>query len=313
MNGNMRQLPAFALLGLAMVLWAGNSIVGRAVHTDVGPFTLSFVRWAGASLILAPFAMLALLRDWPVVRRAWKQVLLLGLLGVGAFNALLYSGLQYSTATKALLIQAAVPACVTLMDRLFFGTRARPWHLVGVVAAMAGVLLIVFEGDPVAALRLRFGRGDVLLFGAVLVWSAYTVLLRIKPDVAPLSFLLATFVIGVLVMAPFAIWELGSGVMPQWSPRLLGAFAYVAVLPSLVAFMIYNSAAESLGPSKAGQTIMLMPVFGAFLSAALLGEALYSHHFVGMALIAAGIALSAMASRRQPTGALPGARLEDGA
>ncbi|MGZ3171972.1 MAG: EamA family transporter, partial [Croceibacterium sp.] len=88
MPADTRQLRAFALLALVMVLWAGNSIVGRAVRNDVDPMTLAFVRWAGASLILLPFALRPLRRDWPAIRKAWKPVLVLGLLGVGAFNAL---------------------------------------------------------------------------------------------------------------------------------------------------------------------------------------------------------------------------------
>jgi drug/metabolite transporter (DMT)-like permease len=56
MPADSRQLRAFALLALVMVLWAGNSIVARAVRNDVEPLTLAFVRWAGASAILLPFA-----------------------------------------------------------------------------------------------------------------------------------------------------------------------------------------------------------------------------------------------------------------
>ena len=89
MFSDRRQLTAFALLGLVMVFWAGNSIVARAVRFDVPPFTLAFLRWTGASLAVAPFAIIPLRRDWPVIVRHWKPILVLGLLGIGAFNALL--------------------------------------------------------------------------------------------------------------------------------------------------------------------------------------------------------------------------------
>src|SRR6185312_8132304 len=120
MPDESRNLRAYAGLVLVMVLWAGNSIIGRAVRGEVDPLTLAFVRWTGASLILLPFAWGPLRREWPAIRAAWKPILLLGLLGVGAFNALLYSGLQYTTATNGLLLQAAIPAEVVIFDRLFF-------------------------------------------------------------------------------------------------------------------------------------------------------------------------------------------------
>ena len=312
MSADSRQFRAFALLALVMVLWAGNSIVGRAVRHDVAPLTLAFVRWAGASAILLPFAWRGLRREWPAVRAAWKPIVLLGLLGVGAFNALLYSGLQYTTATNGLLLQAAIPACVVLFDRLFFGVRSPPLQNLGVVSSILGVAAIVFAGDPAQALRLHFGLGDVLILIAVVVWSLYTVLLRLKPAISAASFLATTFLIGALAMAPFFADDLISGERIAFTPGVIGAFAYVAVLPSIVSYFIFNSATETVGPARAGLAITLMPIFGAFLSAALLGEKLHGYHFVGMVLILLGIALS-LAGRRAHggSGAAQSAPLEE--
>ena len=312
MSADSRQFRAFALLALVMVLWAGNSIVGRAVRHDVAPLTLAFVRWAGASSILLPFAWRGLRREWPAVRAAWKPIVLLGLLGVGAFNALLYSGLQYTTATNGLLLQAAIPACVVVFDRLFFGVRSPPLQNLGVVSSILGVAAIVFAGDPAQALRLHFGLGDVLILIAVVVWSLYTVLLRLKPAISAASFLATTFLIGALAMAPFFADDLISGERIAFTPGVIGAFAYVAVLPSIVSYFIFNSATETVGPARAGLAITLMPIFGAFLSAALLGEKLHGYHFVGMVLILLGIVLS-LAGRRAHggSGAAQSAPLEE--
>ncbi|HTK72648.1 MAG TPA: DMT family transporter [Croceibacterium sp.] len=312
MSADSRQFRAFALLALVMVLWAGNSIVGRAVRHDVAPLTLAFVRWAGASAILLPFAWRGLRREWPAVRAAWKPIVLLGLLGVGAFNALLYSGLQYTTATNGLLLQAAIPACVVVFDRLFFGVRSPPLQNLGVVSSILGVAAIVFAGDPAQALRLHFGLGDVLILIAVVVWSLYTVLLRLKPAISAASFLATTFLIGALAMAPFFADDLISGERIAFTPGVIGAFAYVAVLPSIVSYFIFNSATEIVGPARAGLAITLMPIFGAFLSAALLGEKLHRYHFVGMVLILLGIVLS-LAGRRAHggSGAAQSAPLEE--
>lgn len=299
MPADSRQFRAFALLALVMVLWAGNSIVGRAVRGEVLPLTLAFVRWAGASAILLPFAWRGLRREWPAVRAAWKPILLLGLLGVGAFNALLYSGLRYTTATNGLLLQAAIPACVVIFDRLFFAVRSPLLQNLGVACSILGVAAIVFQGDPAQALRFRFGSGDVLVLVAVVVWSLYTVLLRLRPAISSTSFLAATFLIGATVMAPFFARDLLAGERIAFTPGVLGAFAYVAVLPSIVSYYIFNSATATVGPARAGLAITLMPIFGAFLSAALLGEQLHSYHFAGMALIVLGIALSLVGKRGQ--------------
>ena len=312
MHADRRQLTAFALLGLVMVLWAGNSIVGRAVRFDVPPLTLAFVRWLGASLILLPFAATPLKRDWTAIKKAWKPILLLGLLGVGAFNALLYSGLRYTTATNALLLQAAVPALVVLFDRLFFAVRSPRLQTGGVAFSTLGVLAIVFEGDAARAMKLHFGLGDLLVLASVLVWALYTVFLRLRPAISATSFVAATFLIGAAAMAPLALGEWLSGQTIRWGPQVWGAFAYVCVLPSIVSYFIFNSATRTVGAAKAGQAITLMPLFGAFLSAALLGERLHGYHFAGMALIVAGIVLSVLALPRQvPAGAVLEPSLEN--
>jgi drug/metabolite transporter (DMT)-like permease len=307
-----RHTQAFLLLGLVMLLWAGNSIVARAVRHDIAPFTLAFLRWAGATLAVAPFAIRPLRRDWPAIRRGWRPLLFLGLMGIGAFNGLLYSGLQYTTATNALLLQAAIPAAMVLCDRLFFGVRSNAWQIVGVSASMLGVAAIVFEGDPAAALRLHFGFGDALILVSVVVWALYTVFLRVRPAISPTSFIAVTFSIGVLTMGPLAAIELRAGETIAWSGPIVAAILYVALLPSLLSYFIYNHATAIVGPANAGQAITLMPLFGAAIAAVLLGEGLHPFHFVGMAFILAGIALGLFAVRaQQPAGAAKSGGLED--
>ena len=294
-----------ALLVLVMLFWAGNSIVGRAVAGEVPPLTLAFIRWTGALAILAPFAIGPLRRDWPTIKIRWKPVLLLGLLGVGAFNALLYSGLQYTTAANALLLQAAIPGAVLVLDRLVYAQRSGSLQVAGTIASIAGVVFIAFQGDVGKALSLHLGKGDALVLAAVAVWSLYTVFLRLRPKVAPTSFVAATFAIGVLAMAPLALWEWHDGLRIVWSLKTILALVYVAVFPSLLSYFIYNQAAAQLGAARAGQSITMMPVFGALLSAPLLGEPLQAYHAVGMGLICLGIALGIWALRRQQAGGAP--------
>ncbi|MFD2134313.1 EamA family transporter [Novosphingobium resinovorum] len=126
----------------------------------------------------------------------------------------------------------------------------------------------------------------------VVVWGLYTVLLRKRPPIAPASFLLMVFLIGAVFMAPLAAWEAAQGLAVAWSPKVLSAFLYVGIFPSVLAYFIYNAATVQLGAARAGQAITLMPLFGALLSALLLGERLEGYHFLGMALILAGIVLS---------------------
>ena len=292
-------LRVYAMLVLVMLFWAGNSIVGRAVHEEIAPFTLALARWAGAFVLLAPLAWKQARADWPVARRHWRMILLLGALGVAAFNALLYSGLAHTTATNSVLIQAGIPALVLVLGLVLFHERPAVTQVIGVTIAAFGAAVIVAQGDLSVLASLRFGYGDVLIVAAALIWAFYTVLLRARPTIHPLSFLLLTFAIGAIAMAPLAAGEWAARPL-QLTPNVLGAIAYVAVLPSVVAYFFYNKAVAAIGASDAGQMLSLQPLLGAVLAWTFLREPLYDFHFVGMALIALGIALP-LAARLRPT------------
>ncbi|AGH50128.1 putative permease [Sphingomonas sp. MM-1] len=291
-------LRAYAMLAFVMLFWAGNSIVGRAVRDDIPPFTLAFVRWTGALIILLPIAWRGLVRDKAALIAGWKSVLALGLIGVSGFNGLLYWGLHHTTATNGLLLQAATPALVLVCNALFFRDRAGGWQVAGVTLSTIGVLLVVTHADLGVLAGFRLGKGDILILGAVLAWSIYTSLLRIRPAISQASFLFATFLIAALAMLPLAVWEWHAAPPIHWRPAVIGAFAYVAILPSLIAYYLFNSAVEMIGAGRAGQTISLMPLFGAGLAAALLDEPLHGYHLAGMALILGGIGMTALLQRR---------------
>ncbi len=298
MKTERNALTAYLMLSFVMLVWAGNAIVGRAVRADVPPLTLAFVRWAGASLLLLPFAAKTLLHERAAILRGWRPILALGLTGVCAFNALLYTGLRETPASNALLLQAAIPMLVMLLDRIAFGARSGGWRVAGILLSTLGVVVIVFQGDPARVITLQLGGGDTIILAAVVAWSVYTVLLRLRPDISALSFLAVTFLIGVIVMAPLALWEATHGGTVRMSAGVIGAFAYVCVLPSLIAYLLFNAAVARIGPASAGQAITLMPLFGALLSVLLLGEKLHGYHAAGMTLILGGILLSLLGSRK---------------
>lgn len=289
-----------ALMGLVVVilLWSGNAIVGRAVRDEIPPLFLALVRWAGALAILLPFAGRHLMRDAAKLLSSWKIVLLLGLTGVASFNALIYTGLHYTTASNSMLLQAAIPPLVLLADRVLFGVRPRAAQLAGVAAALAGVIVIVCQGSLGRLLDLHLGVGDLYILIAVVAWALYTSLLRLRPDVHPLSFLAATFAIAALAMLPAAATESARIATMRWTPGVVGGCLYVAIFPSLIAYLLYNRAVAEVGPAIAGQAISLLPLFGAGLAALLLSEPLHGYHATGMALIALGLGIGWLALRR---------------
>lgn len=298
-----KRTRAYTMLGIVMLLWAGNSIVGRAVRETIPPFTLAFGRWMGAFLVLTPFALRKAMAERAQIRAHARVLLLLGGLGVGAFNAFLYSGLRHTTATNALLMQATIPPLVLVLGRLLFKDRAAFGQILGVILSTIGVMVIVFRGDLGALAGLHVGLGDLLVMCGCLAWALYTVCLRLRPALRPETFVWITFAIGVLTMAPLAAMEAARGAQVVWNWGTASAFVYVALFPSVIAYFLYNGAVAQIGAGAAGQAICLMPLFGAGLAVPLLGEPLRSYHGAAMALILLGVALGAWGSAGKPASA----------
>lgn len=283
---------AYLLLTLTALFWAGNSIVGRAARELVPPGALSFWRWSIALALLLPLAWPHLKRDWPVLRAHWPIMLILGALGIGAFNTLLYTGLQSTTALNAMLIQSAQPALILTVGALVMQDRTSPRQIAGVIVSLAGVLVIIGRGDAQTLWALRLNIGDAIIGFAVVLWALYSVLLLRRPIVHPLSFLAASIMIGVVVIAPVYAAELWRGrlIVPSAGSAL--AIAYVSVFPSFLAYLFFNRGVELIGSAATGQYMNVMPLMGAGLAMLFLGEALHPFHVAGLTLVVAGIAVA---------------------
>lgn len=287
--------PALVMLGGTMLFWAGNFIVARYVRADVPPIMLALLRWVGATLVLLPIAWRGFREDLPALLAGWRAMLVLGVAGVGGFNTFAYMGLQYTTAINGLLVQATIPGMVLLMGALVLRQSESWLRVTGIGLSMLGSIFTIFRGDADALLGLDLGRGDVLVFIGCVLWALYTVALRFAPNVRPTSLLLASFLIGLAVVLPVAL--LTDEPPVRWTATALAGIAYVAIFPSVIAYFLYNAAVARAGPAIAGQAITLMPPVGAVLAALLLAEPLHWYHGVGLALILAGIALSARAGK----------------
>lgn len=279
------------------LFWAGNAIIGRAAVGVVPPVGLAFWRWTLGAAILLPFAWQHLRADRRVLAAHWPIVLLLTALGVGAFNTLLYLGLRTTTAMNGVMMQSAMPVIIVLMGVAFFRDRVRSAQWLGILVSLVGASVLISHGDPAALLQLQFNVGDILVFVAVVCYCAYTVLLRRRPDVHPLSFLVATFVGGAAMLFPFYLWETASGFPMPLSLQALGSIAYTALCASILAYLCFNRAVALAGAGVAGLSFHLMPVFGTVLAILILGERAQLYHGAGIALIAVGILLVTRKSR----------------
>jgi drug/metabolite transporter (DMT)-like permease len=279
------------LFVLTTVFWAGNMTVGRWIAGQVPPVTLAFLRWAGATIFILPFAWGYVAREWPTVRANWPVLLVLGVTGSGLFNTFQYAALVHTTATSAGIIYASGPIMIALMSHFLNGERIAPLQFSGIALSLLGVVLVLTHGVPLAIAHQGFNRGDVIMLLAVVIWAFYTAYLTRRPRLHAMTFAAVTYAIAALINLPMSAIELAGGAVLKLTPETGLAILYVAIFPSLVAYLCYNRGVEIIGPAKAGIYMNLVPLLAALFGIVFLGEQPALYHAAGFAFILLGVAL----------------------
>jgi drug/metabolite transporter (DMT)-like permease len=283
---------AYLLLSLTSLFWSGNVVLGRFVAPLIPPITLSVIRWAGAFLILLPFAARYLVHDWPAIRKHAGLLTLLALTGFSAYNTMAYYGLHFTTAINGLLLQSVSPLFVALWSFLLFGDRLSARQAAGICVSLAGVVVIICHGSLATLLAIAFNQGDLWFVIALLIYAFYAAMLRVRPPLHPLSFLAVGMGVGAILLLPGMAIEIASGQTMILDFTTALSLIYVCVFPSLLGYLFLNRGIELVGANRAAPFIHLVPVFGSVLAIALLGEHLQFYHAVGYALVFAGITLA---------------------
>src|SRR5215472_14716746 len=297
MTQRMQSASPYFLLALAPFFWASNWIVGRGLHTEMPPFAMTFYRWAFALAFMLPFALPHVRRQWPLIRKHWRVLLLLGLLGVGSHNALAYIGLNYTTATNGVILNSFIPVMIIALSWIFLRKRLAGIQLAGVLVSLSGVLTILSRGSLERLAEFRLNVGDILVILSMLLWSLYTICLRWRPPgLHMLAFLFVIACVGDLAVLPFYLAEAAFIRTPQWSAHGLVALAAIGLFSSFLAYIVWNRGVEQVGASVAGLFVHLMPVFGTVLAWFFLDERLRLYHLAGIALILSGIYLTSRAA-----------------
>lgn len=289
----LRARWASVLLWVVPALWSSNYIIARLARDVIPPHLLAFGRWTLALAIMLPFVWRGLVRDPGALRAEWRQMLVLGALGMWICGAWVYLGGQSTSATNIALIYAVSPVAIAVAGVKLLHERMSAAQRVAVGFAVVGVVFIVVRGDLGHLLAVRFTAGDGWIVAATASWVAYSVLLKRWPSkLDPAARLAAVIAGGVLVLAPFTLLEWLTQPRLPLTPAAAGLVVLAALLPGVFSYTAYSYLQRELGASRTALLLYLAPVYGAVNAWLLLGEVPGWHHAVGAALILPSIWLA---------------------
>jgi drug/metabolite transporter (DMT)-like permease len=294
-GGEVRGTPAVVYLKLLLtaLFWGGTFIAGRYVAQDLPSFTTAFLRFALASAVLL---VLTRLREGRLPRPGRGQilpVLLLGLTGVFAYNALFFTGLRRIEASRAALIVASCPAFIAVASVLFLHERLNLAKMLGIPLSMLGAAVVISRGDLHQAAGGGVGFGELCIVGCVLSWAAYSLIGKaVMGRLSPLASVSYSSLTGAMALAVPAGFEglLRNLHHASWANWV--CIAYLAVFGTVLGFVWFYEGVKLIGPTRAGLFINFVPISAVVLGFLMLREPMTWSLAAGAVLVLFGVYLT---------------------
>jgi drug/metabolite transporter (DMT)-like permease len=284
---------ARALIFIAPALWSVNYLVARWAPGVIAPHALALFRWVVAAMLLGVFCWRELVAKRHCIAAEARHLLVLGALGMWVCGAFVYIGGRSTSAVNIGLLYAAAPVLIALASALWLRERFSIVQTLGVILALAGVLQVLVRGDWGELARLRINEGDAWVAGAVLCWTAYSLLLRAWPSAfGSLARLTLIACAGIIVLIPFTIAEAVFWLPSEVSWKSVALVLAAGLLPGAGAYGAYSVMQRVLGAARVGVVLYLGPLYSAAIAWAVLGERIEIFHAIGALLILPGIWLS---------------------
>ena len=279
-----------------MAIWAGNFIVVKATIPILTPIGYAFLRFLVAGLVL-----LVLCRWWEgsvgIPRRDLGKVVLLGVVGFGAYQMLWTTALSSTSVGNSALLIAATPIFTMLISSAIGTDRLGQTRALGAAISFGGVAIVAMTHG--VALD-RAALGDALTLGAAICWAIYVsfgaaVLRRHSPLRTSAWAILA----GTALLAPAAAWEMSHADLSGVGPAQVAAVAYSALLAGALGNVVVFRGIKLLGPTRITNLQFLPPALAVVMAAFFLGEPILPSQVVGGVVIVLGVVVARHDLRRE--------------
>ncbi len=302
----------FKLL-LTAFFWGGTFIAGRSLAGSVGPYSAAFLRFVVASAFLVLLTVRIEGRIPKLPARTIPWVVLLGMTGVFSYNAFFFKGLALIEAGRAAIIIANNPVLITLLSALLFGERLTPLKGAGVLLSVSGALVVITRGNLAGIVAGGIGKGELLIFGCVASWVAYSLIgKRVMSDLSPLAAVAFSAVIGAAALFPAALSEGLAADASSYRFADWAAIFYLGFFGTVVGFVWYYQGIQRIGPARASLFINFVPISAVVLAFFILGEPLTPSLAVGTLLVCTGVYLTNRKAKAPVPVPAPGGRDEAG-
>ncbi|MDE2973594.1 MAG: DMT family transporter [Gemmatimonadota bacterium] len=290
-----RDLTVDLGLVLTAVIWGMNFPVVKAVLREVEPLAFNALRFPCAALAIWVLLRAQGRRLVPA-RGDWRTVIALGTAGHVVYQVCFVFGLDLTLTGNAALLLSTVPVWVLFIAVAAGWERFNPSILAGALATLAGMAILVTGGaHQTGGARI----GDLLVLGAALSWSVYTVFgRRMTKRRGVLEMTAWTLWAGLPVVVAMGIPDL---LRTDWAAISAGAWlgiAYAGVFAIAVAYPLWYRGVRAIGQSRTSVYQNLVPLVALAGAWLWLAEIPTRQQLFGAAVILAGVLVARRSPRR---------------
>ncbi|MEN1759977.1 DMT family transporter [Anoxynatronum sibiricum] len=257
----MNQRKAWLLLILCNLFWSGNYVFGKYVVGEMSPLLLTYLRWVPATALLLVIAQKMEKPDWKKAAKSWQLLTGMAMSGIIAYNMILYTALTYTSSTNAAVVSALNPALLVLVSAVLLREKLTRIQSLGIFVSFTGVLVIITGGSLAQLIAMQINQGDVMMLGAITVWTIYSIIGKRLAQVPPITATALSALIAIVILTPFAAPQFLT--LHQLPPMAILGIIYIFLFPSVGSFIFWNVALREINAGKAGIFLNLIPVFTA--------------------------------------------------
>lgn len=277
---------AVIALIIANIIWGAAPPIFKWALEDIGPFTLAFLRFSIATILILPFAY----RHLSVERKDYLKILLIAVSGVFINITFFFLGLKFAPSINASIIGSAGPIFLIFAAILILKEHPRKRVILGSIIGLVGVLLIMlkplFSEEPNLNLF-----GNFLFFLAMLGGLWHIIIGReLLKRYTALGVTFWSFFIGSLAFLPFFMSEnLNEPFFNNLTLPSISGIVFGAVLCSALAYYLFFWALKYMPAAETGIFVYLDPIVTVIIALPLLGERPDTFYYIGSLFVFFGI------------------------
>lgn len=293
---NIGVLAHLALLGANLIYGVNYSVAKELMPNYIQPFGFIFCRVIGALLLFWLFGLSQ--KKEKIYRKDFMRLMLCGLFGVTANQLMFFYGLNITTPINAAIIMTCNPILVLIISAALIGERITPVKILGIFIGLAGAAGIILNGKELAINSDNF-LGDLFIFLNATSYAIY--LVTVKPLMKryeSTTVIKWVFLFGFLFVFPFGFNEFTLIDWDTFNSSIWGAFAFVIIGTTFLAYLFNIFALKQLNPSVVSSYIYSQPLIASIVALAMQKDELNLIKIVSAILIFSGVYLVSIRNRK---------------